>query len=140
MARGHTPLGYRIKNGRAEICESEVQQIKEIYSGYLSGLGYVESARRVGLDMNHGCVKRLMRNRHYLGDDSYPAIIDRELFDVAEQERQRRSKALGRDHKIKLLSDQVDIPVRFMLKPAKRKILEPFEQAEYIYSLIEREV
>ena len=140
MARGHTPLGYRIKNGRAEICESEVRLIKESYSGYLSGLSYMESARRAGLKMNHGCVKRLMRNRHYLGDDSYPAIIDRELFDAAEQERQRRSKALGRDHKTKLLSDQVDIPVRFMLKPAKRKILEPFEQAEYIYSLIEREV
>lgn len=67
MARGHTPLGYRIKNGRAEICESEVRLIKEIYSGYLSGLGYMESARRAGLKMNHGCVKRLMRNRHYLG-------------------------------------------------------------------------
>lgn len=140
MARGHTPLGYRIKNGRAEICESEVRQIKEIYSGYLSGLGYIESARKAGLKMNHGCVKRLMRNRHYLGDDSYPAIIDRELFDAAEQERQRRSKALGRDHKTKLLSDHVDIPVRFVLKTAKRKILDPFEQAEYIYSLIEREV
>jgi hypothetical protein len=140
MTRGHTPFGYRIRNGRAELCESEVLQIKGIYSGYLSGLCYIESARRVGLDMNHGCVKRLMRNRHYLGDDFYPAIIDREIFDAAEKERQRRSTALGRDHKKKQLSDHVDIPVRFMLKPAKRRILEPFEQAEYIYSLIEREV
>ncbi len=140
MARGHTPYGYRIHNGRAVLCESEVQQIKGIYTGYLSGLCYIESAQRVGLSMKHGSVKRLMRNRHYLGDDFYPAIIDREVFDKAEQERQRRSTALGRDNKSKQTSDIVKIPVRFRLKPGKRKILEPFEQAEYIYSLIEREV
>ena len=78
-----------------------------------------------------------MRNRHYLGDDFYPAIIDQNTFDAAEQERQRRSTVLGRDNKVKRLSDHVDVPVRFALKPAKRKLLEPFEQAEYIYSLIE---
>lgn len=27
MARGHTPFGYRIQNGRAVLCDSEVQQI-----------------------------------------------------------------------------------------------------------------
>lgn len=140
MVRGHTPFGYRIQNGRAVLCDSEVQQIKGIYSGYLSGLCYIESAERVGLNMKHGSVKRLMRNRHYLGDDFYPAIIDQNTFDAAEQERQRRSTALGRDNKVKRLSDHVDVPVRFALKPAKRKFLEPFEQAEYIYSLIESEV
>lgn len=138
MARGHTPFGYRIQNGRAVICESEVQQVKGIYSGYLSGLCYVESARRVGLKMNHGSVKRLMRNRHYLGDDFYPAIIDREIFEAAEKERQRRSTVLGRDNKVKPPSVHVDIPVCFALKHAKRKFLDPFRQAEYIYSLIEK--
>ena len=139
MARGHTPFGYRIQNGRAVLCDSEVRQIKGIYSGYLSGLCYIESAKRVGLSMKHGSVKRLMRNRHYLGDDFYPAIIDQKTFEAAEQERQRRSAALGRDNKSKRLSDRVDIPQRFALQPAKRRIMEPFEQAEYIYSLIEKE-
>ena len=26
MARGHTPFGYRIRDGRAEICETEVHR------------------------------------------------------------------------------------------------------------------
>ena len=140
MARGHTPFGYRIRDGRAEICETEVQQLKEIYSGYLSGLSYKDAARRVGLEIPHCSVKRLLSNRHYLGDDFYPAVIDRDVFDAAEQERERRSKALGREHKARPLSEPVQIPVRFVLRTPKRKILEPFEQAEYSYSLIESEV
>ena len=124
-----------------KFCESEAQQIKEIYSGYLSGLSCIESARRAGLELQHGSVKRLLRNRHYLGDDFYPAIIGRDVFDAAEQERQRRSTALGRDNKPKRFTESMNIPTptRFVMKPVKRKILEAFEQAEYIYSLIEKE-
>ena len=141
MNKGHTPLGYRIQNGIAVVCKEEVRQIKQIYKGYLSGMSYMDAAEQVGLHMNHGSVKRLLQNRHYLGDEFYPAIIDREMFDAAEQERRRCSTRLGRDHKKKTFSDKIIIPKEFTMGKAKKRIAEPFAQAEYLYSLIEvREV
>lgn len=128
----------RIKNGMAVVCEDEVRQIREIYEGYLSGLCYVAAAQKTGLRMNHGCVKRLLQNRHYLGDEFYPAIIEPEMFDAAEQERQRRSTLLGRDNKKKPFSDQIQIQTDFTMRKATKRVAEPFAQAEYLYRLIER--
>lgn len=142
MSRGHTPFGYRIMDGRVVICEDEVRKIKEIYSGYLSGLSYAAVAQRVGLKMNHGSVKRLMQNRHYLGDEFYPAIIDQELFDAAETERRRRSTKLGRDNRKKTFFECSPVPTEFMMNNEESRVFaEPFAQAEYLYSLIKvREV
>ena len=90
MTKGHTPFGYRIQNGIAVVCKEEVRQIKQIYKGYLSGMSYMNAAEHVGLHLNHCCVKRLLQNRHYLGDEFYPAIIDRKMFDAAEQRSQEK--------------------------------------------------
>ena len=38
----------------------------------------------------------MMQNKRYLGDDYYPAIIDKETFDAAEKERVKRQIRLGR--------------------------------------------
>jgi hypothetical protein len=141
MTKGHTPFGYRIQNGIAVVCKEEVRQIKQIYKGYLSGMSYMNAAEHVGLHLNHCCVKRLLQNRHYLGDEFYPAIIDKEMFDAAEQERRRRSTLLGRDHRKKTFSDKIIIPKEFTMGKAQKRIADPFAQAEYLYSLIEvREV
>jgi hypothetical protein len=141
MTKGHTPFGYRIQNGIAVVCKEEVRQIKQIYKGYLSGMSYMNAAEHVGLHLNHCCVKRLLQNRHYLGDEFYPAIIDRKMFDAAERERRRRSTLLGRDHRKKTFSDKIIIPKEFTMGKAQKRIAEPFAQAEYLYSLIEvREV
>ena len=141
MTKGHTPFGYRIQNGIAVVCKEEVRQIKQIYKGYLSGMSYMNAAEHVGLHLNHCYVKRLLQNRHYLGDEFYPAIIDKEMFDAAEQERRRRSTLLGRDHRKKTFSDKIIIPKEFTMGKAQKRIAEPFAQAEYLYSLIEvREV
>ena len=141
MTKGHTPFGYRIQNGIAVVCKEEVRQIKRIYKGYLSGMSYMNAAEHVGLHLNHCCVKRLLQNRHYLGDEFYPAIIDRKMFDAAERKRRRRSTRLGRDNLKKTFSDKIMIPKEFTMGKAKKRIAEPFAQAEYLYSLIEvREV
>ena len=86
MSRGHTPFGYRIENGVAVICEDQAEQIRKIYTGYLGGLSLRNAAKEVGMNVTHSSVKRLLQNPHYLGDDFYPAIIDRETFDAFEVE------------------------------------------------------
>ena len=91
--------------------------------------------------MNHGSVKRLLQNRHYLGDEFYPAIIDREMIDAAERERRRRSTRLGRDNLKRTFSDEIRIQNEFTMGKAEKWIADLFAQAEYLYSLIEvREV
>ena len=68
MTKGHTPFGYRIQNGIAVVCHDEARRLKLIYKGYLSRLGYIDAAEQVGLHLSHGSVKRLLQNRHYIGE------------------------------------------------------------------------
>lgn len=80
----------------------------------------------------------MLKNMHYLGDEYYPAIIDRETFDKVEQERMRRAAALGRI-KEPVEQEGILIPTVFQTKPAEQTFDDPFLQAKYAYSLIESE-
>lgn len=139
MRRGHTPFGYRIENGAAVIVPEEAEQIRKIYAGYLSGQGFIEAARNAGLTMQHSSVKRLLQNTHYLGDDFYLAIIDKEIFDAAEAERQQRLEIMGRTYMKKADPENRQVKTRFTMKPMIRQTNDPYERAAYIYSLIESE-
>ena len=140
MSRGHTPFGYRIENGVAVICEDQAEQIRKIYAGYLGGLSLRNAAKEAGIKMAHASVRRLLQNPHLLGDDFYPAIIDRDTFDAFEAERKRREEALGRDNKQKKTVEPTPAPTSFRMAQAAQTFSDPYQQAEYIYSLIESEV
>ena len=88
--------------------------------------------------MNHATVKRMLSNKKYLGTDYYPQIIDEETIERFQEELTRRAGNLGRlDRKCK--ERNITIPTAFQFKPAELTFADPFEQAEYIYSLIESE-
>ena len=140
MSRGHTPYGYRIENGTAFICEEQAWQIRKIYEGYLSGLSLRNAAREAGVKLPHASVRRIMQNPHYLGDDFYPAIVDRETFDAFEAERKKRERALGRSGRERKKVETPPAPTSFRMAPEEQAFGDPYRQAEYIYSLIESEV
>lgn len=98
---GHTPYGYRIENGMAVIDDAAAVQVRKLYKNYLNGLSLVNAAKEAGLDLLHSGAKRMMRNKHYLGDSFYPAIIDKESFDAVEAELGKRSSKLGREDRYK---------------------------------------
>ena len=81
----------------------------------------------------------MMQDKHYLGDGFYPAIIDKNMFQAVEEERQRRSRRLGRDKPKMERGDCHMTPTRFLFKSAMKTYGDPYKQAEYIYSLIESE-
>lgn len=139
MGRGHTPFGYCIENGAAVVNAEEAEQIRKVYAGYLSGQGYIEAGKNAGLSMMHASVKRLLQNRHYLGDEFYPAIIDRETFEAAEAERLKRLEIMGRVTDQKPVTEDRKIHSRFSIRTIQEDNEDPFAQAEYIYSLIESE-
>ena len=138
MTMGHTPYGYRIENGNAVIDEAAATKIRKLYEAYLAGASFETSAKMAGIEIQHCGAKRMMANRHYLGDDFYPAIIDSETFDKAEAEKQHRAEALGRLDRKKEKPAQI-IPTNFRFEKPEKSYQDPAMQAQYLYSLIETE-
>lgn len=136
---GHTPLGYRIENGIAVIYEEAATRVRQLYKNYLSGLSLTNAAKEAGIKALHAGAKRIMQNEHYLGDDFYPAIIDKEIFHAAGVEIRRRSTKLGRDNKY-IAPKAKKVPILFRFNDIKEYYDNPVKQAEYLYSLIESEV
>lgn len=134
-----TPYGYRIENGKAVVNEEQAAQIRKLYEYYLSGMALMEAAKAAGLKLYHGSAKRIMQNRHYLGDDYYPAIIDQNTYDMALAELHKRAKALGRVYETKEIETEPPA-MQFSIGKVLQKYQDPFKQAEYAYSLIGRMV
>lgn len=136
---GHTPFGYRIENGKAVIDKTAAERIKALYESYLSGDSLATAANKAGIKAYHAAIGKMLRNPYYLGDAYYPAIIDPDTFSAAEEERIKRAEKLGRVREPKKTKKAV-YPTSFRLREGAEEFDDPFEQAEYAYSLIETEV
>lgn len=132
------PYGYKIANGKALVDEVQAEQIRKVYAGYLQGLGLMNAAKEAGLTIYHCSVKKLLQNKHYLGDEFYPAIIDQNTFKSALAEQRKRAKALGRIFEPKE-KEEIPAAMNFKLDKVMQMYSNPFRQAEYVYDLIESE-
>ena len=136
---GHTPFGYRIENGVAVIDEDAAGKLRTLYANYLDGMSLKYAANKAGIETYHASAKRLLMTEHYLGDDFYPAIIDKETFDRVQAERIKRAAALGRlDRKSTRKSPK--IPTQFSIGAIMEHYDNPATQAEYVYGLLKGEV
>ena len=135
----HIPFGYRIENGRAVIDEATAEQVRNLFRNYLAGMALVSAASETGIETYHATVSKMLANRRYLGDDFYPPIIDEATFKLAQKERKKRAKQLGRDHFISE-APVLEVPTEFEMHKAVHHYDDPAEQAEYLYTLIESEI
>lgn len=135
---GHTPYGYRIEDGIAVIDQEAAGKLRMLYQNYISGMSLKAAAAKAGIETYHGTAKRLMMTRHYLGDDFYPAIIDEEIFNKAQEELSQRAALcrMNRDTQKKTLKT----PTLFTIREIEKHFANPAAQAEYMYSLIDCEV
>lgn len=135
----HIPHGYRIEGGKAVIDETAAGQVKELFEGYNSGLALTVAAEQAGLKLYHASAKRMLQNERYVGDDYYPAIVDSEIFNKANNEIRRRALALGR---VKERKEPLPPTPQTQFNTGRQTKFfdDPFAQAEYMYSLIESEV
>lgn len=69
-------------------------QDQRIFKAYISGMALTVAAETAGLKLHHGCAGRMLRNKRYLGDAYYPAIIDQKIFDKAEEKRMEKARSL----------------------------------------------
>ncbi len=134
----HIPYGYDIIDGKAVINEEAAEQVRTFFQHYLNGVALTKAAELVGMKLFHGSAGRMLRNKHYLGDDYYPQIIDKETFDKAEKLRQEKAAGLGRIRELKTAEEKMPDKA-FVFRPAETKYSDPFRQAEYVYGLIESE-
>lgn len=102
----HTPLGYRIQNGKAEIEPEIAAFIREVFDAYLTGASTYRIAKdftRRGIlnashkpSWNHGSIGKILENRKYLGDEFYPPLIEQSVFEQVQDRRKQRVQELGR--------------------------------------------
>lgn len=100
----HIPYGYRIENGMAVVDKAQADTVRNFFDYYISGLALMAAAEKAGLQLYHGGAGRMLRNVKYLGDDYYPAIIDKATIETehfgGECRAERSAKAACRDARI----------------------------------------
>jgi hypothetical protein len=120
--------GYKIINGEAVKQDSD--KVSALFQAYLSGLSLNASAEKAGIEKHHREITNILSDRHYLGDDFYPAVIDQKTFDQVQVEMQKRKKHYQRHPK------QLRIPMHFTASQPVDHYDDPVKEAEYLYSLI----
>ncbi|MEN8493489.1 recombinase [Dehalococcoides sp. THU3] len=136
---GHTPFGYRIESGKAVIDNEATDQIRTLFNSYLSGDSLDTAAKKAGIKSFHAGIGRILQTARYLGDEYYPAIIEPDTYMAVQAERIKRAEKLGRIREPKE-EKKVVFPSSFRMNEATQQYDDPFQQAEYAYSLIESEV
>ena len=135
---GHTPYGYRIENGAAVINDQEAECVRRIFDNYISGMSLREAASASGHPLVHSTVKRMLTKKYYCGDDFYPAIIDISTFHTANSELKRRADNKNQTGKTRRIMPKPE--TEFTFSPPLTQYDDPYEQAQYLYSLIESKV
>ena len=102
----HTPIGFRMRNGKIYVEEEKAKVVREIFDNYLSGISTYAIAKELTAkgfpnannkpSWNHGSVGKILENIKYLGDEMYPQMIETEIFEQVQNQRQEQRKKLGR--------------------------------------------
>jgi hypothetical protein len=97
-----------------------------------------EAAKAAGHPLVHSTVKRMLTKKYYCGDDFYPAIIDISTFHTANSELKRRADNKNQTGKTRRIMPKPE--TEFTFSPPLTQYDDPYEQAQYLYSLIESKV
>ena len=95
----HTPIGYKVINGKIEVYEEHKNLVVQIFTDYHNGIsawqiaktlkenGVTNAHDRVG--WSHASIGRILENYNYLGTKDYEQIIDKELFERVQKRREQ---------------------------------------------------
>lgn len=95
----HTPIGYKVLNGKIGIYEEHRRLVEQIFIDYDNGISALRIAKKLKekgvknandkVSWTHASIGRILENHNYLGTEDYPQIIDKELFDRVQQKREQ---------------------------------------------------
>lgn len=103
----YIPYGYTMENGDIVIEQNEANTIRYIFETYIAGATLKDIADRLtaqrvvysekNTEWNKARVMRILDNVKYLGDDTFPQIIDEGLFAEAARQKTARQRTTPAD-------------------------------------------
>ncbi len=97
MANRMTPFGYEFVDGKLAIAVDEARIVKTVFNKYVGGSSLKDIANNLTLqgvefhtnksNWDKIRISRMLENYKYIGEDSYPLIIEHELFEKAQNKK-----------------------------------------------------
>lgn len=94
--------GYQVQSGDLTIRPKEAEGVKRIFSLYLAGMAQQEIANTLNSDgvyysaespaWNRNRIMQTLQNPRYMGKHGHPALIDEEIFLMAQEMRTKRAR------------------------------------------------
>ncbi|MFT4104767.1 MAG: recombinase family protein [Lacrimispora sp.] len=94
----HMPMGYRMRNGKIFLEEENAKIVRKIFSDYLSGISAYAIAKELNVNgalnannkpsWSHNSVGKILENVKYMGDELYPQMIEKEIFNQVQNRRE----------------------------------------------------
>ena len=98
MNRKVTVYGYQFIDGMLQADEKQSRMVQEIFKVYNSGVPVSRLKDHIeGLEINRVRLSDMLSDRRYLGSETFPQIIDQELFEAVQQRKKERLKAIGKE-------------------------------------------
>lgn len=95
------PFGYKMHNGEIQMNPTEAKAVQKIFKMYLDGSSLLAIAEYMSSTeisynnatsaWNKNMVKRILENKKYIGKDAFPAIIDTDIFQKVNMQKQQKS-------------------------------------------------
>ena len=160
MGNRKLPFGYQMRMGEIIQNEPEAKAVQDIFLQYTFGASLKEIAEQMsktgpsydeGKSWNKNMIARILENAKYTGADSYPRLVDINLFEAAAEKRQTKQrlpertpaqKALKRVCS-KLPTPEIEQQVMYLLgRLAERpeRITQPEKQATSMHSSTQAEL
>lgn len=101
MGNRKLPFGYQMRMGEIVRNEPEANAVQDIFLQYTLGASLKEIAEQMsksgpvydeGKSWNKNMVARILENAKYTGADSYPELVDINLFEAAAEKRQTKQR------------------------------------------------
>ena len=160
MGNRKLPFGYQMRMGEIVRNEPEANTVQDIFLQYTLGASLKEIAEQMsktgpsydeGKSWNKNMVARILENAKYIGADSYPRLVDINLFEAAAEKRQTKQRLPERTPAQKALkrvcskppTPEIEQQVSHLLgKLAEQpeRIMQPDKQPTPIHSTTQAEL
>lgn len=113
MGKRKLPFGYQLKQGDVTIHEAEAALVNEIFERYVLGASYLDITRMLKNQpvtyqpdklWNKNMVARILENACYVGENGFPPIIEKDVFQRAAEKRSRKQSPPQKTAAQKVLS------------------------------------
>lgn len=93
MKNRRFPYGYEMRDGEIVICQTEAEIVRTIFRDYVDGKGLKDIAEKLTAlkveylpgesNWNKSRIKRMIEDKRYLGDSTYPQILQESVLQEA---------------------------------------------------------